>query len=69
MNITYDTYADALYIKLRSDSCARTVKLQNHVLVDVNQDEKPIGIEILNAKELFGTTNKQQLTISIPAIA
>jgi uncharacterized protein YuzE len=57
--ITYDKEADAMYIYLRDVKVYKTKVLSEHILVDVDSKNVPIGVEILDASHIFrGKTNK-----------
>ena len=47
MELTYDTQADALYIRLNDKSFAVTKNLDDQRYVNYAEDGTPIGIEIL----------------------
>ena len=51
MKTHYDKKADAMYISFqkKNEKVARTVKLQNFLLVDLNEKGKILGIEIIEA--------------------
>lgn len=51
MKTQYDKQANAFYIKFSGEkaSVAKTVKLNNFLLVDMDKKGKIYGIEILNA--------------------
>jgi uncharacterized protein YuzE len=48
MNIQYDKVADALYVKLSGGKVSKTVEISEHLIADLDQDGKTIGIEILD---------------------
>ena len=55
MKISYDTESDALYIELfENKSQIRIVQFSNELALDVINDGRVIGIEILDAKENLG---------------
>jgi len=49
MNITYDKIADAVYMKVSQATVARTVKLDDTLLVDKDHNGNIVGLEILDA--------------------
>lgn len=51
MNIKYDSAADALYIRFRSDSVARTEQIEDDAIVDFNKQGEVIGLEVLFVRE------------------
>ena len=58
MKISYDPEVDALYIRLidGKEKC-RTVRLSEEVALNIGEDERLVGIEILDAKEVLGSGN------------
>lgn len=51
MRINYDPQADALYIKFQEGESARTKKVTEGILIDLDEKGILYGIEILGAKE------------------
>jgi uncharacterized protein YuzE len=43
----YDSDADALYVRLADGVRARTVEIDDSTYIDVDPDDRPIGIELL----------------------
>lgn len=55
MKISYDPEIDALYIRLlEGHHQCRTLRLNEEIALNIGADEKLVGIEILNAKEVLG---------------
>ena len=50
MNTKYDKIADALYIKFKQGKVAKTLRLDNHLIVDLDNKSNVLGVELLNAK-------------------
>ncbi len=50
MKISYDPKADALYIKFQDGSASRTRKVEEGLLVDVDEHGRLFGIEIIGMK-------------------
>ena len=50
MKISYDPRADALYIKFQEGTAARTRKVEEGLLVDVDENGRLYGIEISGMK-------------------
>lgn len=46
--ITVDTALGTAYIRLASDSVARTIEFSDQILVDVNEFNVAVGIELLD---------------------
>jgi uncharacterized protein YuzE len=54
MKITYDKEVDAVYIRLiDEEQQCRTLRLNDEIALNIGKDEKLIGIEILDAKEVL----------------
>lgn len=51
MKIDYDPDADAMNINLKKGDVAKTVKLEDNVLVDLDKSGEILTIEILFVKE------------------
>lgn len=51
MNIHYDKKQDALYIDLAKGEYKNSKKVTDSIVVDMSQDGKVIGIEILDASD------------------
>ena len=55
MKISYDPEIDALYIRLLEGKHeCRCVRLSDEVALNLGPDEKLVGIEILEAREVLG---------------
>ncbi len=50
MNTKYDKIADALYVKFKQGKVVKTLRLENHLIVDLDNKSNILGIELLNAK-------------------
>jgi len=62
MNTKYDKIADALYIKFKQGKVAKTLRLENHLIVDLDNKSNILGVELLNAKsQLTPSFVKQSL--------
>jgi uncharacterized protein YuzE len=54
MKISYDKEVDAVYIKLiEGEHQCRTLRLNDDIALNIGKDEKLIGIEILDAREVL----------------
>ncbi|MDP2212123.1 MAG: helix-turn-helix domain-containing protein [Candidatus Aquicultor sp.] len=51
MNIEYDREADAAYFRLMKQKPARSIEISKYVIVDVDSDGRPVGIEVLFASK------------------
>ncbi|MDN5846180.1 MAG: DUF2283 domain-containing protein [Candidatus Nitrosocosmicus sp.] len=56
MNFTYDKEVNALYIKLSDKMIIDTITLGNDVFLDIDSDNKAVGIEFLLSNELDART-------------
>jgi uncharacterized protein YuzE len=54
LRLKYDPDAEALYVTLREGLAAETIEVEESVYVDLDADERPIGIEFLNPGDLVG---------------
>lgn len=55
MKITYDDQYDTMYIKLVDEIVeCRTLQLSEDVALNIGPNERLIGIEILDAKQVIG---------------
>ena len=62
MNTKYDKIADALYVKFKQGKIAKTLRLENHLIVDLDNKSNILGVELLNAKsQLAPSFIKQSL--------
>lgn len=52
--VTFDAEADAAYIQLGDAPVARTVDHGGRVLVDVDADGQPVGVEIIGVPAANG---------------
>ena len=64
MKISYDTEIDALYIRLidGKHEC-RTIRLNEDIALNIGEEEKLIGIEVLDAKTVLGSGQLPKLII------
>ena len=54
MKITYDTTNDLLYIRFDTkEQTVTNVTVNDNIILDINQENKLIGIEILDASEMI----------------
>lgn len=51
MKLTYDKTVDALYIHMQTGHYAHTKKVTSDILVDVDEQGKVIGVEVLSASK------------------
>ncbi len=53
MKIEYDREVDALYIRLQEKYVARTLEIEEGLNLDLDEDGKLIGLEVLDATERY----------------
>ena len=67
----YDSDADALYVRLGDGSRARTVEIDDATYIDVDVDDRPIGVELLYPSmgvNLRGIAERLALESQLPDI-
>jgi uncharacterized protein YuzE len=64
MEITYDTKADALYIRLRDGEFGRNVEIEEGIVLDLDKEGGLLGLEILNASKRIPSS--QLASVKIP---
>ncbi|MBI5586275.1 MAG: DUF2283 domain-containing protein [Deltaproteobacteria bacterium] len=70
MRIHYDREADAVYIRLGNQKPDGVIEISEGINLDTTQDNKIVGIEILNASQKMNikTILKYELEIDNPII-
>ena len=53
MKIEYDKEVDALYIRLQEKYVARTLEIEEGLNLDLDEEGKLIGLEVLDATEKY----------------
>jgi Protein of unknown function (DUF2283). len=53
MKIEYDEEVDALYIRIQEKEVARTKEVEEGINLDIDEDNKIIGMEIIGATERY----------------
>jgi uncharacterized protein YuzE len=53
MKIEYDREVDALYIRLQEKYVARTIEIEEELNLDLDENGKLIGLEVLDATERY----------------
>ncbi len=51
MEISYDKEADAMYIEFRKGDFLKNKKIDDFTIIDLDEDGKILGIELLNVSE------------------
>ncbi|MBI4200462.1 MAG: DUF2283 domain-containing protein [Chloroflexi bacterium] len=66
MQITYDTEADALYIKFQDGKFVRNKEVQEGIVLDIGEGEVLLGLEVLNARSRFSLQDLCQVDVRMP---
>ena len=66
MKISYDAKADALYIKFQDGMAVRTRKVEDGLLVDVDEHGRLYGIEIIGMKGRIPIPELGRITLDLP---
>ncbi len=57
MKIEYDNQVDAIYIRLQEKYVTRTVEIEDGLNIDLDENGKLIGLEVLDATERYTLTD------------
>ncbi|MCX5803850.1 MAG: DUF2283 domain-containing protein [Proteobacteria bacterium] len=57
MRIEYDREVDALYVRLQEKYVDRTVEIEEGLNIDLDENGKLIGLEVLDATERYSLTD------------
>ncbi len=57
MKIEYDNQVDAIYIRLQEKYVTRTVEIEDGLNIDLDENGKLIGLEVLGATERYALTD------------
>ncbi|MEO0094746.1 MAG: DUF2283 domain-containing protein [candidate division WOR-3 bacterium] len=63
MKIEFDKQADALYIYMQERPVKKTKEIEEGILVDFDEDNRLIGIEILDVTKRFNLSDIVNLQI------
>ena len=66
MRITYDTKADALYIKLQEGTFAKNREVEPGLVLDIGPNDELLGIEILDAATRLKISDITKVSIEMP---
>ena len=66
MQITYDTKADAMYIKFRDGEFAANKEVEEGIIIDMGKGNTLLGIEILEASTRFRPEDLARVEIQMP---
>lgn len=65
MQIDYDPDADAIYIRLRDGEVDDTQLVNKYVYVDLDENGRPLGLEILFASHILASEDVTSVTVNI----
>lgn len=65
MRIEFDQAADAVYIQLKEAEVFDTKDVSTGIFVDVDENDEPIGIEILDASKRFSLQDLTRFTFDL----
>ena len=66
MQITYDTKADAIYIKFRDGEFTANKEVEEGIILDFGKGNIILGIEILEASTRFRPEDLARVEIQMP---
>jgi uncharacterized protein YuzE len=66
MNISYDKDADCLYIQFQQGKVHKTKKIEEGILVDLDEEGKIYGIEIVGVSERISIASLGKINIDVP---
>jgi len=64
MKISYDPQADALNIEFRSGTVEETMEVAPGVLLDVDDQKRPLYLEVLGVTEKLGEESAEEITLT-----
>lgn len=63
MKLRYDKQVDAAYFQVRDTAVAQTIEIDLDLYVDLDKENRVVGVEILNAREYLATNS---INLEIP---
>jgi uncharacterized protein YuzE len=66
MNISYDKDADCLYIQFQEGKVNKTKKIDEGILVDLDEGGRIYGIEIVGVSERMSVPSLGKINIDMP---
>ncbi len=66
MNISYDKDADCLYIQFQQGKVSKTRKIDEGILVDLDEKGRIYGIEIVGVSERMSVASLGKINIDMP---
>jgi uncharacterized protein YuzE len=64
MKLEYDRQADAIYIRLKEAAVANTRELDEHVIVDLDEHGRMVGIELLFVSDYLSAEDIDSFTVT-----
>ncbi len=65
MKVHYDQLADALYLRLDSSQIVDSEEVRPGVILDLDADNRVVGIELLRVSERTKPENLQEITVRV----
>jgi len=62
MKISYDSDADAMYIKLKEERVVKTKEIDDNTILDYDSKGNVIGVELLFVKERIPSASVSEIT-------
>jgi uncharacterized protein YuzE len=66
MNISYDKDADCLYIQFQQGMVSKTRKIDEGILIDLDEKGRIYGIEIVGVSERMSVASLGKINIDMP---
>ena len=66
MQLTYDTEADAMYIKFKEGNFVQNKEIEEGIILDIGNDNCLLGIEILEVSSRFLPEEIAEVDIKMP---
>ena len=64
--VRLDEEANALYFRLEQGTVARTVEISPTVFLDIDENNRPLGLEFIDADDFLDFVRKQGGTFDVP---
>lgn len=64
MKLEYDREADAIYIRLKESKIATTREIEDNLILDLGDDGKIVGIELLFVSDYLAPDDIDTFTVS-----
>jgi uncharacterized protein YuzE len=66
MKISYDPKADALYIQFQEGTFGKTKKVEEGILIDLDNSGKIFGIKIIGLSERMSIKDLERISLDLP---